>query len=165
MANPLRRPAAVLLLLASPFLFAFDSYKYPFEKVRADPVLQAEIRKALTNGEYGKVYAEHYEISLECLKTAGVRPELAEAMAQRASDIDLDDWKNKRDYEAKNHCDRSMTESDEGAFTAALHYHRERVAEAWNSWSSGKPPDVLSPPPPDGTSSTGVTEDHSRFAV
>ena len=114
-----------------PLLMAFDSYKVPFEQLTRDPKLQAEIRKQLGAGRVGDVYGDHYQITRSCLAAVGVVPAITEQISRKASDIDIDNWRNKSHYEAKNHCDRAIGRSSTQAFDACLMYHRQRIAEAW----------------------------------
>ncbi len=124
-------------------LFGFNSYKYPFERITKDANLRAYVEAQVHSGNARPLYAEHYEITMQCLHDAHVKPELAEAIGEKVSDIDLDNWHNASHYEAKNHCDRAIGVSSASAFENALTYHRERIAEAWNSLGFGDVENVV----------------------
>ena len=136
-----RLPIALAGLLAIVGLSGFESYRYPLETVLRDPALQRRVREATESGQDPTLYGDHHDIAKECLSSVGMNARFIEGISRTASDIDYDNFVQKKHYEAQNHCDRNMKTTDAQAFRDCLVYFRKRVAEAWNTAAYGSQPD------------------------
>lgn len=123
----------VALLVCS----GFASYKHTMREIEANAALRREIARQYRSGKQTDLYDGHYQISREALVAAGLAPALVDTISKTVCDIDFDNYVHEAHYEAKNHDDRPLGVSSAEAFRHALRYHRERIAESWNSLSLG----------------------------
>lgn len=112
----------LIIILFSIFCFGFDSVKSSI--------------KTLFKGDI--IYADHFNITSECLLESNIRKKLIYDISKNVSDIDIDNFKNRKHYAPENHCDRKPGIEHFGAFAQCLKYHRERIGESWIKLRDGQ---------------------------